>query len=213
MRRRAFIAALGGVAAWPVLARAQQPSKVARIGYLLTAPLGSPEGRENLNAFRQGLREHGYVEGQNILIEYRTADGKTERYPGLATELARLNLDLIVVGSTSSALAVQQAAPTVPLVVQVMGDPIRDGLVASLARPGRNITGLTFLGPELVTKRLDLLKQALPNTGNGGFEICALLRGEIGHLFRPRKPRDLQDRACRRRRGLHHRGNVASIAS
>ena len=145
-----------------MVARAQQPSKVARIGYLLTAPLGSPEGRENLNAFRQGLREHGYVEGQNILIEYRTADGKTERYPGLATELARLNLDLIVVGSTSSALAVQQAAPTVPLVVQVMGDPIRDGLVASLARPGRNITGLTFLGPELVTKRLDLLKQALP---------------------------------------------------
>ena len=115
-----------------------------------------------LDAFRQGLRERGYVEGQNIVIEYRAADGKIERFPGLATELIRLKVDLIVAGNTPAARAVQQATTTIPLVVAAMGDPVGDGLVASLARPGGNITGSTFLGPELVPKRLEMLKAALP---------------------------------------------------
>jgi ABC-type uncharacterized transport system substrate-binding protein len=163
MRRREFIGLLGGVVAWPFDVCAQQPAKVARIGYLMTSSFESPEAQATLSVFRQGLREHGYLEGQNILIEYRAADGRIERFPRLATELARLNLDLILAPNTPAALAVQQATNTIPIIVPAMGDPVGDGLVASLARPGGNITGLTFLGPELAAKRLGLLKQALPN--------------------------------------------------
>jgi putative ABC transport system substrate-binding protein len=165
MRRRNFIALLGSAAAaWPIAAaRAQQPPKLPRIGYLVTGSLETPEGRGFVDAFRQGLSERGYVEGQSILIEYRSADGKIERFPQLANELASLKLDLIIAPNTPAARAVQRATSSIPIVVQIMGDPVEDGLVASLARPGGNITGLTFLGPELVSKRLGLLKQALPN--------------------------------------------------
>src|SRR3989454_8623839 len=110
----------------------------------------------------KGYVEQGYVEGQNLLIEYRGADGKIERLPGLAIELARLKLDLIVAGATPGARAAKQATTTIPIVAPSMGDPVRDGLVASLARPGANLTGSTFLGPELVPKRLELLKETLP---------------------------------------------------
>jgi putative ABC transport system substrate-binding protein len=164
MKRREFLTLLGGAAAaWPLAARGQQGAKVARIGYLVTASLESPEGRATADAFRQGLRERGYVEGQSIIIEYRSAHGRIERFPELANELASLNLDLILAPNTPAARAAQHATTTIPIVVPVMGDPIADGLVASLAHPGGNITGLTFLGPELVSKRLGLLKQALPN--------------------------------------------------
>jgi len=146
----------------PLAGEAAQPTKVARIGYLVTGLLESPETRVTLDAFRQGLRERGYVEGQNIVIEYRSAGGKLERFPALASELARLKVDLIVAVNTPAARAAKQATTVIPIVTPVMGDPIGDGLVASLARPGGNITGLTFLGPELVVKRLELLKQALP---------------------------------------------------
>jgi ABC-type uncharacterized transport system substrate-binding protein len=163
MRRREFITLLGGAAAaWPVAARAQQAAKVARIGCIVTGSLESPEQRATVDAFRQGLRERGYVEGQNIIIEYRAADGRIERFPELATELVRLNLDLIVASNTPAALAAKQATTAIPIVVPVMGDPVGDGLASSLARPGGNVTGMTFLGPELATKRLELLKQALP---------------------------------------------------
>src|SRR5262245_14462825 len=164
MRRREFITLLGGAAAaWPLAVHAQQGAKVARIGYLLTGSLESPEGRAMVDAFRQGLRERGYVEGQSIVIEYRSADGRIERFPHLASELASLNLDLILAQNTPAARAVQRASSTIPIVAAIMGDPVGDGLVASLARRGGNLTGLTFLGPELATKRLGLLKQALPN--------------------------------------------------
>jgi putative ABC transport system substrate-binding protein len=146
----------------PLATHAQQPAKVARIGHLLSGELDSPETRVLLDAFRQGLRARGYVEGQNIVIEYRAADGRLERFPGLATELARLQVDLIVAPNTSAARAAQQVTTTIPIVAIVMGDPVGDGLVASLARPGGNITGTTFLGPGLVPKRLELLKEALP---------------------------------------------------
>ncbi len=155
------VLALGLILA-PLAAETQQPPKVARIGYLLTGSLESPETRALLDAFRQGLRERGYVEGQNIVIEYRAADGKIDRFPGLATEMARLQPDLIVAGNTPAARAVQQATTAIPIVAYAMGDPVGDGLVANLSRPGGNVTGLTFLGPELIPKRFELLKQAVP---------------------------------------------------
>jgi ABC-type uncharacterized transport system substrate-binding protein len=108
------------------------------------------------------LQERGYVEGQNIVIEFRAANGEIERFPALAGELVRLKVDVILAPNTPGARAAQKVTTTMPIVVPVMGDPVRDGLVGSLARPGGNITGLTFLGPELVPKRLTLLKQALP---------------------------------------------------
>jgi putative ABC transport system substrate-binding protein len=141
---------------------AQPPAQAARIGYLVTGGLASPETRVLLDAFRQGLRERGYVEGQNIVIEYRAADGQLQRFPALAAELAQLKPEVIVAQGTPAALAAKDATTTIPIVTPVMGDPVGDGLVASLARPGGNITGLTFLGPELVAKRLELLKEALP---------------------------------------------------
>src|SRR5262245_49926098 len=169
MRRRDLITLLGGAAAtWPLAARAQQGAKVARIGWLVAFSLESPGGRAMVDAFRLGLRERGYVEGQNIVIEYRSADGRIERFPQLANELASLNLDLILANNTPAARAVQRATSTIPIVVPVMGDSVADGLVASLAQPGGNITGLTFLGPELASKRLGLLNQALPNASRVG---------------------------------------------
>jgi ABC-type uncharacterized transport system substrate-binding protein len=162
MQRREFIGLVGGAAAWPLAARAQQAPKVARIGILVVGSLESPEARSGLDSFRQGLFELGYIEGRNLAIEYRAADGKIERLPTLATELALLKLDVIIAGATPAGLAAQQATTTTPIVVTAMGDPVRDGLVASLARPGGNITGTGFLGPELVPKRLALLREVLP---------------------------------------------------
>jgi putative ABC transport system substrate-binding protein len=160
--RRAFIAGLGGAAVWPIAARGQQPKKVPRIGFLATGSLELPEALVMINAFRQGLRELGYVEGENILVEYRTADSKIERFADQASELVRIKVEIMVASNTPAARAAQQATDTIPIVVPVMGDPVRDRLVASLARPGGNTTGLTFLGPELLPKRLALLKEALP---------------------------------------------------
>ena len=170
MRRRNFIMALLGAALWPIAARAQQSKKVARIGFLATGSLESPEQRLILSAFYQGLREHGYIDGQNVLVEVRAADSKIERFPALASELVGLNLDVSVAANSLAGRAVQQASTTIPIVVPVMGDPVGDGLVASLARPGGNITGLTFLGPQLVPKRLALLKETLPKA----FKVAAL---------------------------------------
>src|SRR5438445_9451586 len=129
------------------LAAEGQPPNVARLGYLVTGSLESPEVRVRRDAFRIGLRELGYVEGQNVVIEYRGADGKIERLLGLATELKRLKVDLIMAVATPAARAAQQATTAIPIVATAMGDPVRDGLVASLAKPGGNVTGTTFLGP------------------------------------------------------------------
>jgi ABC-type uncharacterized transport system substrate-binding protein len=166
MDRRAFI--VGGTAAFaaPLAAEAQQTRKLPRIGYLAPGYLESPDTQAILAALRQGLREHGYVEGQNIIIEYRAADGKMERLPRLATELVRLNVDVIVAPSTPLARAVQQATTTIPIVSPSLGDPVGDGFATSLARPGGNITGSTFLGPGLVPKRLEFLKVAVPSVSH-----------------------------------------------
>jgi putative ABC transport system substrate-binding protein len=145
----------------PVAAEAQQAAKIARIGYLGPNPAASaaPHLPE---AFLQGLRDLGYVEGRNVVIEYRSAEGKYERLPALAADLVALKVDVIVVTSTPAALAAKQATRTIPIVLAWAGDPVGSGLVTSLARPGGNVTGLSVLLPELVGKRLELLTQAVP---------------------------------------------------
>jgi putative ABC transport system substrate-binding protein len=157
--RRAFIAALGSAAAWPlVAARGQQRQNVPLVG-VMSPGFTDPPG---LSSFYGALHELGYTEGQNIRLERRYADWKTERFAELAADLVRLKVDLIVVMSTSPARAVQEATNTIPIVVAGMADPVGDELVSRLARPGGNITGNTFLGPELIPKRFGLFKQAVP---------------------------------------------------
>ncbi|MGA7069615.1 MAG: ABC transporter substrate-binding protein, partial [Pseudolabrys sp.] len=161
MQRRNFIRLLGGAAvAWPLAARAQQVGKTPQIGYLgVSSPSLEPHYVE---AFRQKLRELGHVEGKNIAIEYRWAEGQDDRLPNLASELVRLKPDVIVTTGTPGAVAAMQATKTIPIVMASSADPVGSGLVASLARPGGNVTGFTILGPELEGKRLELLKQAVP---------------------------------------------------
>ena len=142
------------------LAEAQQPKKVSRIGvlWLYSPAIASPFAE----AFRQGLRELGYVEGKNIVIEYRHADGKYDRLPSLAVELVRLNVDVIVTASTQAAQACQQATRSIPIVMTNVSDPVESRLVSSLARPGGNVTGLSLMHPDLSGKRLELLKEVIP---------------------------------------------------
>ncbi len=160
MKRRKFLTLLGAATAWPLAARAQQTGKMSRIGYLgSSSPSLEPH---YIEAFRQKLRDLGHVDGENIVIEYRWAEGQDDRLPNLATELVRLMPDIIVTTGTPSTLAAMQATKTIPIVMASAGDPVGAGLVASLARPGGNVTGFTILGPELEGKRLELLKQAVP---------------------------------------------------
>lgn len=145
-----------------VLASESQPQrKVARIGYL-DGGSPTPEFLPFLEAFRRGLRELGYIEGQNLAIEYRWAEGRYERLPELAAELVRLRVDIIVVGIAQAARAAKQATTTIPIVMVAVIDPVGFGLVKSLARPGGNITGLSSLNPEMVAKHLELLKETIP---------------------------------------------------
>jgi putative ABC transport system substrate-binding protein len=141
-------------------ASAQQPAKVPRIGWLTGGSLSSQGHRHE--AFRQGLRELGYLEGKNIVIEWRTADGKRDRYPAVLAELLRLNVDAIVSDSAGSTRHARAATDTIPIVMTNDGDPVGNGFVSSLARPGGNITGLSTLSPEISGKRLELLKEIVP---------------------------------------------------
>jgi putative ABC transport system substrate-binding protein len=142
------------------VATAQQPTKVPRIGFLLATSPSAISAR--VEAFRQGLRELGYVEGKNIVIEWRYAEGKLDRLLALAAELVRLKVDIIVTGGASSTRAAKEATTTIPIVMAQDPDPVASGFVASLARPGGNITGLASLSPELSGKRLELLKEIVP---------------------------------------------------
>ena len=155
MRRREFITLLGGAAAWPLAARAQQPAKIPRIGIIDEAPMW--------NAFRQGLRDLGYVEGQNIAFDYRYANGVPERLAQAAAELVRLPVDVIATYGTPPTVAAMRSTTTIPIVMIGPGDPVRAGLVQSLAHPGGNVTGNTILGAALVAKRLQLFKEAVPH--------------------------------------------------
>jgi putative tryptophan/tyrosine transport system substrate-binding protein len=150
----------GGIVLAPLAAEAQQPAKVPRIGFLTTP---SPTAAAYyLEAFREGLRELGYVEGKTIAIEYRFAEGRPERLPALAAELVRLKVDVIVTGGPPAPEEAKQATSTIPIVFAVAGDPVGEGLVASLARPGGNITGLASIAAEVVGKQLELLKEVVP---------------------------------------------------
>ena len=164
MLRRYFISLLGGAAiAWPLAAGAQQAMKMPRIGILSPGRSDLPDPTLNmLNAFLQGLQEIGYTEGQNLAIERRYADGSSDRLRELAAELVRRKPDIIVAFSTTAARPAKQATGTIPIVAVAMADPVADELIASLARPGGNVTGTTFLGPELVAKRLQLLREVVP---------------------------------------------------
>ena len=141
-------------------ANAQQPTKVPRIGYLTASSLSANAAR--IEAFRQGLRELGYLEGKNIVIEYRHAEGKFDRLPALAAELVRLKVDVIVTAGPTSTRPAKEATVTISIIIAFDNDPVGSGVVASLARPGGNITGLATLSPELSGKRLELLKEILP---------------------------------------------------
>jgi putative ABC transport system substrate-binding protein len=175
MKRREFITLIGGATAWPITARAQQKSMPV-IGFL-----GNDRGAPAVPGFSQGLRELGYTEGRNILIEYRWAEGKPERFPVLAAELVALKVDVIMsAGGTLGALAAKRATTILPIVFGAAGDPVAEGLVTSLARPGGNVTGLSAVTTELVGKLMELLKQAVP-----GVSLVA-------HLW---KPDSMPDRA------------------
>ena len=189
MRRRDFIQLIFGAAAWPFAARAQETRKLPRIGVLFPGP---QEAWSQPHALDQGLRELGYTEGSNIVVERVYGDWNPKGFPSLAAELVRRKVDIIVVFSTSPALAVEQATSTIPIVVTAMADPVRDGLVASLARPGGNITGNTFLGPELIAKRFGLLKEAVPGLSH----VAALLhQNAYGEHTMARIAQDTKDAA------------------
>jgi putative tryptophan/tyrosine transport system substrate-binding protein len=161
MNRRTFLCGLAlGTLAAPLGATGQQVGKIARIGYLAANLAANPHLQE---ALLQGLRDLGYVEGRNLVIEYRGAEGKPERFPALAAELVALKVDVIVTaGGTLAALAAKQATRTLPIVFAAAADPVESGLVTSLARPGGNVTGLSIVSPELVGKSLELLKEVVP---------------------------------------------------
>jgi putative tryptophan/tyrosine transport system substrate-binding protein len=147
------------------LVDAQQPKKIPRIGVLRPGLAAAP----NYEAFRQGLRELGYVEDQNVVLEFRDGEAKAERLADLSAELIRLNVDVIVTSSTPAIQAAKQATATIPIVMAFSGDPVGTGLVASLAKPGGNITGLSDIGPEISGKQLELLKEAFPTISRVGF--------------------------------------------
>ncbi|HEY9361475.1 MAG TPA: ABC transporter substrate-binding protein [Xanthobacteraceae bacterium] len=164
MRRRDFIALLGSAGAtWPLALRAQQPAKIPRIGIIDDAPMW--------HAFRQALRELGYVEGQNVAYEYRYGDGSPDRLAEVAAELVRRPVDLIATFGTPPTHAAKEATATIPIVMVGVGDPVRAGLVASLARPGGNITGNTVLSPDLGPKRMQILREAIANVSRVAFLI------------------------------------------
>jgi putative ABC transport system substrate-binding protein len=160
--RRELLAALGGAAAtWPLAARAQKGAKIPRIGIIDDEPLW--------DRFRQGLRDLGYIENQNIAIEYRSAESKVDRLAQAARELVSLPVNIVVVFGSTAARAARQATSTVPIVMIAIGDPVRAGFAVSLARPGGNMTGNSYLSPDLIGKRLEILKECVPSVARVAF--------------------------------------------
>ena len=178
MKRREFVGLVGGAViatVWPREAGAQQPSgKTFRIGFL-----GLPNADslpERTNAFRAGLRDHGYQEGRDLIVEYRWANNQYDRLPALLAELIDLKVDVIVTHGTPGVMAAKRSTWTISIVIAVVGDAEASGLVSSLARPGGNVTGLTFFQPELNAKRLELLKEAMPDLTEAGVLLNPLTR-------------------------------------
>ena len=166
MQRRAFVTVVGFAVWWASVGRAQSPSKVPRLGFL------SPTSKHSyIAAFMDGLRDLGYIEGKTIVIDFRSAEEQYERLPALAAELVRLNPDVLATYSNPAVVAMKAATDTIPIVIVLSGDAVDSGLVESLSRPGRNVTGQTFFNPELNAKRLELLKEAVPRVQRIGV-IC-----------------------------------------
>jgi putative ABC transport system substrate-binding protein len=176
MKRREFITLLGGAAVAPLVANAQQ-GKLVRIGALV---LTSADAQSLAKALREGLRELGYAEGQNLVFEFRSADGNADRLPNLAAELVRLQVDVIVATFTPCALAAKQATTTVPIVMAAVADPVGSGLVQSLARPGGNITGFSNMAAEIAGKSVELLRDMLPS-----LKRVAVLANPLDPFTRP----------------------------
>jgi putative ABC transport system substrate-binding protein len=183
LKRREFITLLGGAATWPLVAHAQQTGKRPIVGFLGdSTPVGESE---RVAAFVRRLHDLGWIEGRTIAIEYRWADGRSERLAEIAAEFAQLKVDIIVTAGTPAVMAANQAAPVVPIVFAAAGDPVGAGLVTTLARPGGNVTGLSVLSVDLAGKRLDLLREAISNLGrlaimgNVGNPIVVLELGEL----------------------------------
>jgi len=161
MMRREFIALLGGAAAWPVAARAQQPGKLRTIGFLGQSTRSAAS--EWVAAFVQRLRELGWMEGRTITIEYRWSEGREERFAEIAAELVRLKVDVILTSGTPEVLAAKQATSVIPIVFATAGDPVGNGLIASLARPGGNVTGMSLQSNDTAGKRVELLREVVPS--------------------------------------------------
>ena len=205
MKRRAFVAGLAGVAALPLAARAQQTGKVWRVGMLDAVP-AALNGR-NIEAFRGAMRSLGYVEGQNLAIDYRSPEGRLERLPELATALVGLRCDAIVVRGTPLALALKRATSTIPIVMSAVAEPVETGLIGSLLRPGGNVTGLSSFVTQLAQKRIELLKEVMPRMSRIGFlgnmandsnpaqwdeiKLAAQSFGIAALMFDIRKPEDI----------------------
>ena len=166
MDRRTFVGSIAALAV-PLGALAQQPPRSVRIGYLSSLSASADSGHRD--AFRQGLRDLGYVEGQNAVVEARYADGRFDRLPDLAAELVRLKVDVFVAAPTAAVQAAHQATRTIPIVMAFSGDPVSEGLVAGLARPGGNITGLSAAAPEMASKRVEFLKVIIPDLSRVAF--------------------------------------------
>jgi len=183
LRRRDFITLLGGAAMWPLTARAQQPAKLPTIGFLGQSTRSATS--EWTTAFAQRLRELGWIDGRNVAIEYRWGEGRNERFTQIAAEFVRLKVDVIVTSGTPQVLAAKQATSVIPIVFTQAGDPVGTGLVASLARPGGNVTGLATLAADLAGKRLELLREVVPGLGrlaimgNVGNPLSVLELGEV----------------------------------
>ena len=168
MRRREFITVLGGmVAVWPLIAHGQQAGKIPRIGFMGNSTAAMEANL--IGPFRDGLRDLGYEEGHNLIIEFRWAEGKYDRFPALIAELLAAKVDVIVTAGTPATLAIKKATSTVPLVFIAVGDPVGTGVVASLARPGGNLTGLSSIAPDLEGKRLGLLREVVPKLSHVAF--------------------------------------------
>jgi len=161
LKRREVITLLGGAAAWPLAAQAQQPAQRPIIGYLGVATLSAESQR--VAAFMQRLHQLGWIEGNNIAVEFRWAEGRTERAAEIAAEFVRLKVDIVVTAGNSQVLALKQATRTIPIIFAVAGDPLGGGLVDSLARPGGNVTGLSVLQIDLASKRLEILREIVPS--------------------------------------------------
>ena len=183
MRRREFILLLGGAAAWPLAARAQQ-AKAAIIGLLGTGTAAAQS--QWTAAFVQRMRELGWVEGRNLAIEYRWAEGRTERLAALANDLVRLKVDVVVTHNTPGPLAAKQATSTIPIVFATAGDPVGTGIVASLARPGGNITGVSLFDADFYAKRLQILKEVVPSASKvASLTMRRTWEGAYGQAFQP----------------------------